>query len=179
MQGVSLDLVKEKKERRARVPPHFARGALLEVAAELFCRYGLNVVTIEHLAQASRLNKMSVYRLFGSREAFVLDCARWLRAREEQQWVDALEPMDDDPAKNIRELFRDLSRRMLRAGYAGRALSIISRYYGDAGHPVRQKYATHRAVFRSLLLKLSNDLRSTEPGTRRHAAARLGGNSAL
>jgi len=71
MQGVFLNLVKEKKERRARVPPHFARGALLEVAAELFCRYGLNVVTIEHLAQASRLNKMSVYRLFGSREAFV------------------------------------------------------------------------------------------------------------
>jgi hypothetical protein len=36
--------------------------------------------------------------------------------------------MDNDPAKNNRELFRNLSRRMLRTDYAGRALSIISGY---------------------------------------------------
>jgi hypothetical protein len=35
---------------------------------------------IEHLAQASRLNNTSVYCLFGSREALVFDCPRWLRA---------------------------------------------------------------------------------------------------
>lgn len=47
------------------MPSRIARGALLEVAEALFCRYGVYVVTIEHLARASRLSKMSVYRLFG------------------------------------------------------------------------------------------------------------------
>lgn len=154
-----MELIAEKKERRARVPAHIARGALLEVAVELFCCYGIDVVTMEQLAQASQLNKMSVYRLFGSRDALVLDCARWLREKEERHWVDALAAMHDSPAESICQLFRDLSRRMVRSDHAGRALSIISRYYGDAGHPVRLEFATHKAALRSLLLRVANDLR--------------------
>lgn len=41
-----MELIDEKKELRARVPAHIAPGALLEVAAELFCRYGIDVVLL-------------------------------------------------------------------------------------------------------------------------------------
>ena len=57
--------------RRKRVVSSNARKAILEATVRLLGRRGLDYVSLEQVAEFAGLNKMSIYRTFGSRESLV------------------------------------------------------------------------------------------------------------
>jgi AcrR family transcriptional regulator len=151
----SLSRRGQQRPRRSRVAAGDARNAILEAAAELFCSETCDSVGLDRVAAQAGLHKMNIYRSFGSRERLVQACVSQLCERERIQWDELLSRFPGSPHEQLRQLFIDLSNRLLAGDCHDYRMHRLARHFPNAAHPVRVTIAEYKDAFHGLLRNLS------------------------
>ena len=173
LEGSGVPLVDDKAEptsiqdgrplRRRRVVSSDARKAILEATVRLVGRRGLDSVSLEQVAELAGLNKMSIYRTFGSRESLIQACVELLCGREKNRWDEVGSRFDGRPRQQLLELFNDLSASMLGGDSTGYAIHLLARSFANESHPVHITLSLHRREFHGMLLRLATASIATDP----------------
>jgi AcrR family transcriptional regulator len=144
----------EPAMRRRRVPASTARKVILDCATALFSSQTYESVSIERIAIHASLHKMTVYRLFGSREGLAVACATSLCEEERDQWERAVSPHRGDPAAQLQALFASLSANILTSPSDSCRLQLLANRFPDPTHPVRAVIARQKRECRLWLTGL-------------------------
>jgi AcrR family transcriptional regulator len=75
-----------------------ARSRLLEAAARVYARHGSTGATTRQIAESAEVNEVTIFRLFGSKDALLEEAIRTDATRE------APAALPDEPAEPLREL---------------------------------------------------------------------------
>jgi AcrR family transcriptional regulator len=107
------------RTRFADPPPASPRDRLLEAAARLFCRFGINSVGVDAIVAAAGTAKTTLYKTFGSKEGLV----EAVLDREGRLWREWFVAEIDGPGGSAAE-------RLARIGPALRQWFSRDDYYG-------------------------------------------------
>jgi AcrR family transcriptional regulator len=152
---VSRSAIRRKNGRSRPLVADDLQKVIVEAAARLFYRERIESVSLAQLAEHVGLRKGRIYRIFGSREAFVQAYADWLCERERARWQEAEHRSGEEPVQHLRELFIDLAAEMVSDGYRGGQLQMLAMQFNDEGHPIRLLRSNHGRAFRALLMRLA------------------------
>jgi len=123
----------------------------LDAAEDLFYLEGARNVGIDAVIKRARVNKMSLYRQFDSKEDLL---RQYLLRRDAKFWAyfDAsLAKHPREPRAQLRQLFVDLAARTSAAGYRGCPFVNIAVEFPDRSHAARRMVADNK---KRLLVRL-------------------------
>jgi len=110
-------VTRRKKGRQPQASTDELRNIILEAAVALFYREPVESLSLERLANQTGLSKRRIYRVFGSRKAFLQAYVDWLCDRERARWRDAGHRSGDEPVQHMLELFIDVAVELASDGY--------------------------------------------------------------
>jgi AcrR family transcriptional regulator len=131
-----------------------AQSRILDAAEHLFYFKGARNVGIDAVVKHARVNKMSLYRQFESKEDLL---RHYLLRRDTKFWAyfDAsLARHPGEPRAQLRQLFADLAARTSAAGYRGCPFVNIAVEFPDPSHIARQMVADNKARLLKRLMDL-------------------------
>src|ERR1700719_947170 len=137
--------VRDHRRRRTNTAGPVARSQLLDAAENLFYFEGARNVGIDAVIKRARVNKMSLYRQFESKEDLL---RQYLLRRDAKFWAyfDAsLAKHPGEPRAQLRQLFVDLAARTSAAGYRGCPFVNIAVEFPDRSHVARRMVADNKA----------------------------------
>jgi len=142
-------------ERRAAMTASAARERIMRAVDELFYREGVQAVGVDAVIARAGVNKMSLYRNFGSKDqlitAFLED-----RNRQYWDWWDAvMQRYDGDPLRKLYGLFEELQARVTRKGYRGCPFVNLAAELSNAKHPARAVITRNKQELRRRLCELA------------------------
>jgi AcrR family transcriptional regulator len=140
------------RQRRAHIAGPVAHSQILDAAGELFYLEGARNVGIDAVIKRARVNKMSLYRQFESKDDLL---RQYLLRRDERFWAyfDAsLAKHPGQPRAQLRQLFVDLAARTSAVGYRGCPFVNIAVEFPDRTHIARRMVADNKT---RLLKRLS------------------------
>ena len=144
-------------ERRQRTPLSVTRERVLGIAEQLFRRNGVQAVSVDAIAQAAGIKKMTLYRCFPSKEELVMACMDQWEAAFHTLWNEARDQYPDEPARRLLALFQLVVGLVSKPDYSGNIFVHLMTDYADPEHPVcirvREQKASLRADVRTLLIK--------------------------
>src|SRR5258708_32913778 len=124
--------------RKRRTTGPAAHSQILDAAEDLFYLEGARNVGIDAVIKRARVNKMSLYRQFESKEDLL---HQYLLRRDAKFWAyfDAsLAKRPGEPPAQLRQLVVDLAPRASAAGYRGCPFVNIAVEYPDRSHAARR-----------------------------------------
>lgn len=145
--------------RRRRVTSSDARCAILNAATQLYSCYGFDAVTVDEVAQQAGVNKMAIYRVFGSRESLTRACIERVNEYELDRWTQAIE-RESTPRQQILALFTELARRISSDDVTEHP---PLRMMMCRMQPAREGFIAHRRQMQALLLRLVTMLGTPNP----------------
>jgi AcrR family transcriptional regulator len=143
--------VKHKPGQRRITAGPAAHSQILDAAEDLFYLEGARNVGIDAVIKRARVNKMSLYRQFESKEDLL---RQYLLRRDAKFWAyfDAsLAKHPREPRAQLRQLFVDLAARTSAAGYRGCPFVNIAVEFPDRSHAARRMVADNK---KRLLVRL-------------------------
>lgn len=143
--------VKHKPSQRRITAGPAAHSQILDAAEDLFYLEGARNVGIDAVIKRARVNKMSLYRQFDSKEDLL---RQYLLRRDAKFWAyfDAsLAKHPREPRAQLRQLFVDLAARTSAAGYRGCPFVNIAVEFPDRSHAARRMVADNK---KRLLVRL-------------------------
>ncbi len=144
-------------ERRQRTPLAVTRERVLGIAEQLFRQSGVQAVSVDTIAQAAGIKKMTLYRCFPSKEELVMACMDRWEAAFRLVWEQAREQYPDEPARQLLAFFQSICERVSKPDYSGNVFMHLMTDYTDPEHPicvrVREQRGALRAEVRNLLAK--------------------------
>jgi AcrR family transcriptional regulator len=147
--------VKHKRRQRTITAGPVAHLQILDAAEDLFYRKGARNVGIDAVVKRARVNKMSLYRQFESKENLML---QYLLRRDAKFWAyfDAsLAKHPGEPRAQLLQLFVDLAARTSAASYRGCPFVNIAVEFPDRSHAARQMVADNKARLLKRLTELA------------------------
>ena len=163
-------VVGDDRVREAR-PSRVERETLvLDVAERLFYARGPRGVGMDELVRATGLGKMTVYRLFPSKDDLV---AAYLgrKAATILGLIDGdIARHRDDPRAALLAIVDAIERDVTRAGFRGCPFNNAAISYEEPTHPARVAAAQYKAALHQRLTALADQLR---PGGGAQLAAEL------
>ena len=147
--------VRRKRLTRPITAGAVAHTQILDAAEKLFYRQGARNVGIDEVVKRARVNKMSLYRQFESKEDLV---RQYLLRRDEKFWayVDAsLDQHPGAPRKQLTQLFVDLAERASAPSYRGCPFVNVAVEYSDRSHVARRMVADHKSRLLQRLTELA------------------------
>jgi AcrR family transcriptional regulator len=105
--------------RRPKMCPLSLRSGIIEAAGELFGIHGFNSTTVEAIAQRAGTHKMTVYRMFESKEGLGIAYLELLVERAEVFWSDLQKRFPSTPRMLIREFFNVVRETVANSSYRG------------------------------------------------------------
>src|SRR5580692_6694858 len=132
-----------------------AHTQILDAAEALFYLEGARNVGIEAVVKRARVNKMSLYRQFESKEDLL---RQYLLRRDAKFWAyfDAsLAKHPGQPRAQLRQLFVDLAQRTSAASYRGCPFVNIAVEFPDRSHIARRMVADNKARLLKRLRELA------------------------
>jgi AcrR family transcriptional regulator len=148
-------VTRRKKGRQPQASTDELRNIILEAAVALFYREPVESLSLDRLADQTGLSKRRVYRIFGSRKAFLQAYADWLCDRERAQWREAGHRSGEEPVQYMLELFIDVAVERASGGYQRGQPQMLVVPLTDDEHPVRLSRANLGREFRALLMRLA------------------------
>jgi AcrR family transcriptional regulator len=142
------------RQRRTTIAGPVAHSQILDAAEDLFYLEGARNVGIDAVIKRARVNKMSLYRQFESKDDLL---RQYLLRRDERFWAyfDAsLTKHPGRPRAQLRQLFIDLAARTSAVGYRGCPFVNIAVEFPDPSHIARRMVADNK----SRLLKRLREL---------------------
>jgi AcrR family transcriptional regulator len=143
------------RRRRTNIAGPVAHSQILDAAEGLFYLEGARNVGIDAVIKRARVNKMSLYRQFGSKDDLL---RQYLLRRDERFWAyfDAsLAKHPGQPRAQLRQLFADLAARTSAAGYRGCPFVNIAVEFPDRLHIARRMVADNKARLLKRLRELT------------------------
>jgi AcrR family transcriptional regulator len=143
--------------------PGSARQRILEVAIPLFYQQGARAIGIDTIIAKSGVAKMSLYRIFGSKDELIAAC---LAERDASywQWFDSVIARHPaDPREQLRAVVRGVAQRTSKPGYRGCFFLNTATEYVDSGHPGRKLAVRHKKTLASRLLKICRQVPARDP----------------
>jgi len=147
--------VREHRQRRINTAGPAARSQLLDAAENLFYLEGARNVGIDAVIKRARVNKMSLYRQFESKDDLL---RHYLLRRDERFWAyfDAsLAKHPGKPRAQLRQLFLDLAARTSAVSYRGCPFVNIAVEFPDRSHIARRMVADNKAQLLKRLRELT------------------------
>jgi AcrR family transcriptional regulator len=147
--------VRDHWRRRTNTAGPVARSQLLDAAENLFYLEGARNVGIDAVIKRARVNKMSLYRQFESKDDLL---RHYLLRRGERFWAyfDAsLAKHPRQPRAQLRQLFLDLAARTSAVSYRGCPFVNIAVEFPDRSHIARRMVADNKAQLLKRLRELT------------------------
>jgi AcrR family transcriptional regulator len=128
---------------------------ILDAAEDLFYLEGARNVGIDAVVKRARVNKMSLYRQFESKENLL---RQYLLRRDEKFWAyfgASLAKHPGKPRAQLRQLFVDLAARTSAVSYRGCPFVNIAVEFPDRAHMARRMVAGNKARLLKRLMELA------------------------
>jgi AcrR family transcriptional regulator len=150
-------------ERRAVMTASAARERILRAVDDLFYRQGVQAVGVDAVVERAGVNKMSLYRNFGSKDqlitAFLED-----RNRQYWEWWDwVMQRHDGGPRQKLYGLFEELQARVTNKGYRGCPFVNLAAELSNAKHPARAVVTRNKQELRRRLCELAKAAGASNP----------------
>ena len=147
--------VRHKPGQRRITAGPVAHSQILDAAEDLFYLEGARNVGIDAVIKRARVNKMSLYRQFESKEDLL---RQYLLRRDAKFWAyfDAsLAKHPGEPRAQLRQLFVDLAARTSAAGYRGCPFVNIAVEFPGRAHAARRMVAGNKKRLLARLRELA------------------------
>jgi AcrR family transcriptional regulator len=147
--------VRRKRRRRTTIAGPLAHSQILDAAEDLFYLEGARNVGIDAVIKRARVNKMSLYRQFESKENLL---RQYLLRRDVRFWAyfDAsLAKHPGEPRAQLRQFFTDLAARTSARNYRGCPFVNIAVEFPDRSHAARRVVAANKARLLQRLTELT------------------------
>ena len=154
--------------RAARLPAEDRRRIVLDTATRLFTRHGIHAVGMDRLIDESGLSKMSVYRVFATKDELVGSYLERLADQILGYIDDDIEHATDrtsDPAQGARAalhaILDAIEQDIRRPHFRGCPFGNAAAEYDDPEHPAGQAARRYR---QQLLARLKHLAHQIHPG---------------
>jgi len=152
-----------RTEPRSAMVASVARDRILQAVDDLFYREGVRAVGVDAVIARAGVNKMSLYRNFGSKDQLI---AAFLEERNRQYWSwwdSVMQRYDGDARQKLHGLFEELQARVTRKGYRGCPFVNLAAELSDPGHPARTVITRHKQELRRRLRELGKAAGAKDP----------------
>lgn len=85
--------------------PTCARDRIFQAARDLFYRHGLRGVSVDTIAAEAGTTKVTLYRVFSSKDDLIVQCLEDHTRRFWQAWDEVVAPYEGQPRRQIEALF--------------------------------------------------------------------------
>ncbi len=152
----------KQPERRAVMTASAARERILRAVDDLFYRQGVQAVGVDAVIERAGVNKMSLYRNFGSKDQLI---TAFLEDRDRQywEWWDWVMQRHDGPRRKLYGLFEDLQARVTHKGYRGCPFVNLAAELSNAKHPARAVITRNKQELRRRLCELAKAAEVNDP----------------
>jgi AcrR family transcriptional regulator len=124
---------------------------VLDAAHELFYLNGYGVTSVEEIARASGTHKMTVYRLFESKEKLALAYLERVSRSAADQWDSLLRQHHDAPLHALRTYFALLAHEVRAPSYLGDCSLKLALEVHGASNEIVRVCESHRRLQRDRL----------------------------
>lgn len=148
-------------------PPQCAKDRILQAAQNLFYRQGIRAVSVDAIAAEANTTKVTLYRVFDSKDALVAECLKDQTRRFWEWWDVTVKAHEGKPRAQIEALF-DLLENRICAKEANRGCPIANSAVevGGESHPAAHIIREHhgemvkrfRALAKDMGARRANDL---------------------
>lgn len=137
-----------------REPQAKTNTRILNAAARLFYRSGIRAVSVDEIAAAASVTKVTVYKHYQAKDELLAACLHALDERFFSWFVDEVEASTVDPYGRLLAVFDVLGRWFRRRDFRGCAFINTTVELADPRHPAQEAVMAHktrcRRYFRAL-----------------------------
>lgn len=151
-----------KTSERGKKAKSSVRRKLVETAADLFYRHGIQNVGINEVIDKSGVARMSLYYHFVSKDALILAVLDHM-ADIRLQAVDEATGKGTDPKLRLLEVFRSLKRVASEEGFRGCAFINAVTERADPSDPIHDRVARYKSTLREIFVALAKEAGSSDP----------------
>jgi AcrR family transcriptional regulator len=130
---------------------------ILNAAARLFYRKGIRAVSVDEVAAAAEVTKVTVYKHYRAKDELLAACLHALDERFFSWFVHEVEASTDDPHERLLAVFDVLDRWFRRRDFRGCAFINATVELANPQHQARSAVLSHktrcREYFRDLALQ--------------------------
>ena len=151
-----------KTSERGKKAKSSVRKKLVETAADLFYRHGIQNVGINEVIEKSDVARMSLYYHFVSKDALilaVLDHMSDVRLKA----VEESSGKEMDPKLRLLETFRSLRRVASAEGFRGCAFINSASERADPSDPIHDRVARYKRTLREIFVVLAKEAGASDP----------------
>jgi AcrR family transcriptional regulator len=144
--------------------PSCARDRIFQAAKKLFYRYGIRGVSVDTIAAEADTTKVTLYRVFASKDDLVVQVLEDHIRRFWQWWEGVIEPHAGNPRKQVEALFSSFKVGLCSdeaergCPVANTAVEII-----DEDHPAKAIIRNHEAEITKRLHALCREMGARDP----------------
>ena len=144
--------------------PTCAKDRILRAAQNLFYRYGIRAVSVDAIAAEAGTTKVTLYRVFSSKDELVAQCLQDQTRRFWQWWDATVAEHEGNPRAQIDALFELLQCRIC-AKEADRGCPIANTAVEvvDEDHPAKQIIRDHGKEIARRLRVLCREMGARRP----------------
>jgi AcrR family transcriptional regulator len=146
-------------------PSTLTRSKILDAAARLFYRQGIRAVSVDEVAEAASVTKVTVYKHFRSKDNLIASCLHMLDDRFTAWFVAEVEAADSDPDARLIAVFDVLGRWFHQRGFRGCAFINATVELADPTHPAHGAVAVHKERTRDFFRDLAVAAGVADPDT--------------
>ncbi len=142
------------------------RERLMDAAGELFYREGLHAITADRVADRAGLTKPTIYNLFGSKDALVLETLQ-RRGEQIRRHIEQRAAAHEDPERKLLEVLQVHAEMLTSEGFHGCPLVIAAVQAPDSTE-ARELALAHKTWLRGLLAQFARRAGLNPPTPWRH-----------
>jgi AcrR family transcriptional regulator len=141
-----------------------ARDRIFEAARKLFYRLGIRGVTVDAIAAEADTTKVTLYRVYDSKEALICEVLEDQVQRYWAWWDSVVAQHPGKPREQIEALFADLRQCMVSdSAERGCPLSNAAVELVEEDHPARDLLRKHKAEFTRRMRALCREMGARQP----------------
>ncbi|MBN1240876.1 MAG: TetR/AcrR family transcriptional regulator [Gammaproteobacteria bacterium] len=145
-------------------PPQCAKDRILQAAQNLFYEHGIRAVSVDAIAAEADTTKVTLYRVFESKDALIAECLKDQTRRFWQWWEAIVDAHQGQPRAQIEALFDLLANRICRKeAHRGCPIANSAVELDDPAHPAAHVIREHHAEIAKRFRKLCKEMGAREP----------------
>jgi len=143
--------------------PTLTRSKILDAAARLFYRQGIRAVSVDEVAEAASVTKVTVYKHFRSKDNLIASCLYMLDDRFTAWFVAQVEAATDDPEGRLIAVFDVFDRWFHQRSFRGCAFINATVELADPAHPAHSAVVAHKKRIRAYFHDLAEAAAVADP----------------